>query len=122
MHLAMNSLPIAILGGLVALSGKRPFVRTTLFIILVGGAALWIVGRTANHAGASGLVFGYFGYLSARGFFKKDIASIVVSAVTLFAYGGLLWGLAPTLSQVSWEGHLCGFFAGILAARIERLD
>ncbi len=120
MHLAMNTSPVLILGGIVMLSGKRLFFKNTLFIILAGGAALWIAGRSALHVGASGLVFGYFGYIVSRGFFKRDIISILLAVVTIFAYGGIIWGLAPTFSHVSWEGHLCGFAAGILAARIER--
>ena len=119
-HLAMNTVPLAVLGGLIIFFGKRAFAETTLFIILAGGAALWLIGRAAPHVGASGLIFGYFGYLVARGFFKKDIISLIVAFITFFAYGGLLWGLAPTSSHISWERHLCGFAAGILAAGIEK--
>ena len=119
MHLAFNSVPLAILGGLMILSGKKRLVKNTLFIIIVGGAGLWLSGRPGAHAGASGLVFGYFGYLAARGFFKRDILSVLISFFTVFSYGGLLWGIAPTFTRVSWEGHLCGFLAGILGAWIE---
>jgi len=64
--------------------------------------------------------FGYFGYLVSRGILKKSFSSLFVSLITVFAYGGLIWGLLPTYSRISWEGHLCGFVAGILAARFER--
>ena len=120
MHLIFNTGPILILGGLISWRGKWIFLEKTFFIILVGGLGLWIIGRSSYHVGASGLIFGYFGYLVSRGIFKKSISSLIVSLITVFAYGGLIWGLLPTYSWISWEGHLCGFLAGIAAARFER--
>jgi len=120
MHLILNTGPFLILGGLICWRGEWIFLEKTLFIILVGGFGLWIIGRSSFHVGASGLIFGYFGYLVSRGILKKSISSLIVSLITVFAYGGLLWGLLPTYSRISWEGHLCGFVAGILAARFER--
>jgi len=119
-HLIFNTGPILILGGLICWRGKWIFLEVTFFIILVGGLGLWIIGRSSYHVGASGLIFGYFGYLVSRGIFKKSISSLIVSLITVFAYGGLIWGLLPTYYWISWEGHLCGFVAGIVAARFER--
>lgn len=119
-HLFFNTIPLAILGGLVIFSGKKLFITNTLFIILAGGAGLWVIGRPGAHVGASGLIFGYFGYLAARGFFKRDVLSIIIACLTVFAYKGLLWGIAPTFGRVSWEGHLCGLAAGIFLAWMEK--
>ena len=119
MHLALNTGPLIILGGLVLLHGKWMFFETTAIIVLVGGFAVWIIGRPSIHVGASGLIFGYFGFLVSRGIIKKSIGSMAVSFITVAAYGGMIWGLIPTLSHVSWEGHLCGFLSGILAAKLE---
>ncbi len=120
-HLLMNTVPVIILGCLIILHGKRIFMEVTLFIIVVGGAGVWIIGRSSYHVGASGLIFGYFGYLISIGIFTKRISSLVVSLITVSIYGGLFWGMLPTLSRISWEGHLCGFAAGILAAWSERV-
>ena len=119
-HLALNTMPIVILGLLIHLLPQPVFWRTTLYIILVGGLLLWVFGRPAYHVGASGLIFGYFGFLVFRGIFNLSIGSLLLSFVTLFFYGGLFWQMLPALSKVSWEGHLCGFIAGILAARTQR--
>jgi membrane associated rhomboid family serine protease len=91
-----------------------------VFIILMGGLGLWLVGRPAYHVGASALIFGYFGYLVAKGIFDRRMKSFLFAMVAIAAYGGLFWGLLPTVRYISWEGHACGFIAGIMAAWIER--
>lgn len=118
-HLLVNTLPFLVLGGLVCLQGRRQFLGVSLFIIVTGGAAVWLFGRMAYHIGASGLIFGYFGYLVARGWYERSIRSILIALVTLFLYGGLVWGVLPTNTYISWEGHLFGLLAGIVAARIQ---
>ena len=118
-HLVVNTMPALVLGGLVAIQGSRKFLTATVFITLVGGAALWIVGRDAIHVGASGLVFGYFGYLIARAWYTRSFVSIVVAVLVTVVYGGILLGVLPFFQEgVSWEGHLTGLVAGVLAARI----
>lgn len=118
-HLLVNTLPFLVLGGLVALQGRRAFLGVSLVVIVCGGIALWLFGRTAYHIGASGLIFGYFGYLVARAWYERSIGSILIALVTLIFYGGLMWGVLPTNAFISWEGHLCGLLAGTLAARIQ---
>ena len=118
-HLLVNTVPFLVLGGLVALQGRRALLSVSLFVIICGGIALWLFGRTAYHIGASGLIFGYFGYLVARAWYDRSIGSILIALVTLFFYGGLIWGVLPTTTYISWEGHLFGLLAGILAARIQ---
>ena len=128
-HLISNSLPLLILGGLVAARGQANFVGVTLFIVFVGGLAVWCVGRPwpwddvqhVVHVGASGLVFGYFGYLVARGLFEHSFLSIIVAVLVILVFGsGIFLGLVPTAPYISWEGHLCGLVAGVLIARFTR--
>ena len=69
--------------------------------------------------GASGLIFGYFGFLVARGWYERKLVSILVAVLTVLLYGGIVWGILPSVGQVSWEGHLFGLLAGIAAARLE---
>ena len=113
-------MPFLVLGGLVAIRGARAFVSTSLFIVLLGGAALWLFGRFSYHIGASTLIFGYFGYLVARGWYERSIWSILTAFLTLFLYGSIIWGVVPTRSFISWEGHLFGLLSGILSASAGR--
>ena len=72
------------------LYGKRIFVHTSLIITHISGLGLWIVGRPSYHVGASGLIFGYFGFLVARGILKKSFSAILVSLIILVTYGSLI--------------------------------
>ena len=118
-HLVVNTLPTVVLGGLVAIHGSRKFLTATVFITLVGGGALWVVGRTAVHVGASGLVFGFFGYLIARAWYTRSLVAVLIAVVVAVVYGGILLGVLPFFQEgVSWEGHLTGLVAGVLAARL----
>lgn len=118
-HLIANSIPFVILGGIVFLGGRGVFWRVTLFVTLAGGLGVWLfAGRFTNHIGASGLIFGYLGFLIARGFFEKSLPWMLTACAILAAYGGLLFGVLPIRAGVSWQGHLFGFIAGIGAARL----
>lgn len=116
-HLALNTGPIIILGGLISLNSKRLFLSVSCLATLLGGMLLWIFGRPAYHVGASGLIFSYFGFLVSRGIFNQKIGPLIVSILTLFIYGSLIWGVLPTLTPVSWEGHLSGLVAGVFIAK-----
>lgn len=117
-HLLMNTIPFAILGGLICLQDKKLFVEVSLIVILVSGLAVWILGRSAVHVGASALIFGYFGFLLASGWYAKDLKSIIIALGVLVFYGGMISGILPLRAYVSWEGHLSGLLAGILAAKL----
>ncbi|MDA8975139.1 rhomboid family intramembrane serine protease [Akkermansiaceae bacterium] len=118
-HLISNTLPSIMLGGLVLIGGWRVFLKATLFIILTGGLALWLLGPSAtNHIGASGLIFGYLGFLLARGIVEKSLFGIVVSVVILLLYGRILCGVFPGQPGITWPRHLFGFMAGLLSARV----
>ena len=120
-HLIANSIPFVVLGGIVLLGGRRVFWRVTLFVMLAGGLGVWLfAGRSTNHIGASGLIFGYLGFLLARGFFQKSLTWMLIACAILVAYGGLLFGVLPVRAGVSWQGHLFGFLAGVGAARLFR--
>ena len=118
-HTLVNTVPFLVLGGLVALRGMRAFVSVSVFVILCGGAVVWLFGRASYHIGASGLIFGYFGYLVARGWYERSTGAILTALLALFLYGGLVWGVLPSRSFISWEGHLFGMLAGVLAARLQ---
>lgn len=116
-HLLANTAPFLVLGGMVALRGAGYFLAATLAIAVVGGLALWLFGRNAAHIGASGLVFGYFGFLLTRGFYERSLRAVGIAAVVALFYGTMLFGILPRDDGVSWDGHLCGLLAGALCAR-----
>ena len=122
-HIWSNTLPLLILGGLVALRGVKTLIGVSLFVVLLGGILVWLFGRPAVHIGASGLVFGYFGYLVALGWFRRSIVTVGVAALVLLVYGvSIFSGLLPLEGFVSWEGHLFGLIAGVLAAMLSKRD
>jgi len=116
-HLLANSLPLAVFAGLALVEGRAYFVRALLGIALLGGAALWLIGRQGAHIGASGLVFGLFGLLLARAYYSRSLRSVLIAGLVMLVYGGLVWGILPTQSAVSWEGHLTGAAAGVIMAK-----
>lgn len=121
-HLLVNTTPLVFLGFFVALRGPRLFFKITLTVWLLAGIAVWLVGRPAIHLGASGLVFGYFGFILAVALYEKSVSDLVVASVVLFYYGGMFFGLLPVEQFVSFESHLAGLAAGILSARLYGRD
>ena len=117
-HTAMNTVPLIVLGILISLKNHHVLFKISFFIIVFGGLGVWIFGRPAFHVGASGLIFGYFGYLVAQGWYARNFGSLVIAVITVFFYGSMFWGIFPIQVYISWEAHLFGFLAGIIAARI----
>ena len=64
-HLAANSFPLLVLGGILCARSKGEFVVVTVAGIVLGGGLTWLLARNACHIGASGLIFCYFGYLAS---------------------------------------------------------
>lgn len=115
-HLFGNTIPFLVLGGLVASRGLRTWLVVTLAVVVIGGAATWLFARTGNHVGASGVVFGYLGYLVGAAIFERSLKAVLLAFVAGFFYWGLVFGLLPA-GDVSWEGHLFGALAGIGVAK-----
>jgi membrane associated rhomboid family serine protease len=120
-HVASNSLPLLVLGFIAALRGIARFLVVALTVIVIGGLGVWLVAPAhTNTAGASGLIFGLFGYLLVRGFVDHRALDIVVGLVVGVLYGSILWGVLPTATGVSWQGHLFGLLGGVAAAFLFR--
>ena len=126
-HLVANTGPALVLGFLMTLAGLSRFIFATAIIWIVGGFGTWLIGNIGaptyngvvvetNHIGASGLIFGWLTFLIVFGFFTRKVWEIVVGIVVLFIYGSILLGVLPGTFGVSWQGHLCGAAAGVLAA------
>ncbi|MHC6219974.1 rhomboid family intramembrane serine protease [Arthrobacter sp. MMS24-S77] len=120
-HLLSNALPLVIFGFLVFLSGLRVFLTALAFSWLGSGLAVWLIGGGGVTVGASGLVFGLFAFLLVRGFFNRSWRQILLSVVLFLAYGGILFGVLPTMMGfVSWQAHLGGAIGGVAAAVLLR--
>lgn len=120
-HIASNTLPLLILGMMLFYFYKRIALPVFLWIWLISGLWLWIGGRNninypVYHIGASTLIYGLAGFLFFSGVFRRHIQLMVVSALVVFLYGGIVWGIFPVQESISWEGHLFGGIAGILVA------
>ncbi|NJL84005.1 MAG: rhomboid family intramembrane serine protease [Chloroflexaceae bacterium] len=116
-HLTANTLPFLTLGWLVMVQETSDFFIVTLFSMVIGGLGVWLFGAPNVHIGASGVIFGYLGFLLLRGYFQRNVPSILLSILVFFLYGGLIWGVLPADPRISWEGHLFGFLGGVLAAK-----
>ncbi|CAC5341670.1 MULTISPECIES: rhomboid family intramembrane serine protease [Planktothrix] len=118
-HLAANTLPLIILGWFVMLRDVKDFFVVTFITMIISGLGVWLFGSPNTiHIGASGVIFGYLGFLLLRGFFERSFASIALSLVVGWLYGGLIWGVLPSQYGISWQGHLFGFIGGVFAAQI----
>ncbi|WP_245872768.1 rhomboid family intramembrane serine protease [Deinococcus planocerae] len=118
-HLIANTVPLAVLAFMSALRGAWRFLGATLVIVVVGGFLVWLLGRGGSlHLGASALVFGYLAYLIGVGWWERTPGAVVIALVAVFLYGGAIWGVLPSNPLISWEAHLFGFLAGLLAAAL----
>jgi membrane associated rhomboid family serine protease len=119
LHLTANTIPFVVLGWLVMLRKMTDFIIVTTLALLIGGLGVWLFGAPNSvHVGASGLIFGYLGYLLARGYFERSAWALLLGAAALLVYGGVLWGVLPGQPGISWEGHLFGFVGGVASARL----
>jgi membrane associated rhomboid family serine protease len=117
-HVAANSVPLLVMGFLAALGGLRRFAVLSLVIIVADGLGVWLMAPAhTNTAGASGLIFGLFGFLLVSGFVERRPLGIVVGLLVGAVWGGsILLGLSPLQSGVSWQAHLIGLATGVAAA------
>jgi membrane associated rhomboid family serine protease len=115
-HLAANLPPFLVLGALMLRQGSSRFLEAALVIVVAQGLLLWLLGRRAAHAGMSGVVFGFLGYLLTLAWLTRTQSDLLIALGVIVFYGGMLAGLKPARDGTSWEGHLFGLIAGIGAA------
>jgi membrane associated rhomboid family serine protease len=118
-HLGSNLSAFVVLGALCLLNGIRYFVKASGFIILLTGACVWLFGRDgSNHIGASGWIFGLWALAIASAWFDRSYRNILIAVLVVFFYGGMIFGVLPTQSYISFESHFFGAMAGVAAAFI----
>jgi membrane associated rhomboid family serine protease len=128
-HIESNTPPLALLTFLAVLGGLRRFLYAAAVIVVVGGLGTWLVTSPGTVVvGASGLIFGLIGYLAARGLFARSagqaVWQLIVGVAVFVYYKWTLVLLYPSgivnAMHISWQGHLFGLLAGILAAFLSR--
>lgn len=119
-HLLSNTIPLFILTFVLLTFYKKNSLQVILIVILLGGFLVWLFARNSYHIGASGLIYGLVAFLVSCGIFQRNIKSIIISVIIFLLYGGIMYGVLPTNSYVSWEGHLFGALSGIFCGYIFR--
>ena len=121
-HIEGNSIPLFVLGFLAAYRGVTRFLVVTGIVIVTSGLTVWVFQGTGSvTVGASGLVFGYFGYVLARGLVDRNWVDIAVGAVAGGMYYYILSVAVPGTPGVSWLDHSGGLAGGVLAAWLLRV-
>lgn len=120
LHLISNTAPLFFLTLTILVFYPRMALPVWLLSAVLGGGLVWLIGRTSYHIGASGIIYALAGFLIASGLFRRDFKSLAIAIIIFFLYGGILWGVFPTVPWVSWEAHLSGFVIGVLLAYLFR--
>ena len=134
-HLISNSIPLLVLTFILLHFYKKLWIPVTIFSIILGGFCVWLFAPSEttmiingvetvvqqNHIGASGVIFAYIGFILFSGIFRRSFKSIIIGVIVFVLYGGALFkGIIPGQEGVSWQGHLFGAIAGVIAAYIYR--
>ncbi|MFB7667454.1 rhomboid family intramembrane serine protease [Kitasatospora sp. NPDC056138] len=120
-HLEGNSGPLFVFGFLAAYRGVKKFLALTLLVALTSGAAVWVFERAhVVTVGASGVIFGYFGYVVLRGLFDRNLIDSLIGLVMGASFAYILTTAVPGTPGVSWLGHLGGLVGGLAGAWIFR--
>ena len=123
-HLAANSVPLLVLTAGMLYLYPNSSLTVIPAVYLGPGVAVWLIARTSSvHVGASGLIYGFFGYIFLAGVIRRDRRAIAASLLVAFLYGSLVWGVLPIERGVSWETHLAAALIGVsLAIALRHLD
>jgi len=115
-HLISNSIPFFILLFALVYFYRRISYRIFFLVYFISGICVWLGGRESWHIGASGLVYGLAAFHIVSGIIRNDLRLLTISAVVIFLYGGMIWGVLPIKPEISWESHLWGGISGVLLA------
>ena len=115
-HLLFNSLSVLALSTVIVIRDRDHFWLVTVMAVFCAGCGSWLFSTAKSVAGASGLVFGYWGFIICAAAISREPAWTAAAAITLLFYSGL-WATLGTVSKgISWAGHFWGLIGGIAAA------
>jgi membrane associated rhomboid family serine protease len=118
-HIVANSIPFVVLGWMVMLRDERHFIPVTLAGMVGSGLVAWLLGAPGTvHIGASGVIFGYLGFLMLTGWYTRSFVSMLLSIGVTLVWGSLVLGMLPGAPGISWQAHIGGFLGGVVAARL----
>ncbi|MBF2078760.1 MAG: rhomboid family intramembrane serine protease [Synechococcales cyanobacterium T60_A2020_003] len=120
-HLFENTFGFLVLGWFILLQGTQVFYIVTAAVAIASGIGTWIFGRAfPPHVGASGVTYGYLGFVLAYGITAGNALAFLLSIIVGLLYGRLIPGILPDSDHpyTSWEMHLFGFMGGMLTAFI----
>lgn len=115
-HFAANLLPLTVLCFALGRLLPQYFWWVIAALVTATGGLVWLLARRRLHLGASGLVYGLFGFLTLQGFLAGQMLWLAASVALLLLYSGILWGVLPTTARTSWESHLFGLAVGLALA------
>jgi membrane associated rhomboid family serine protease len=119
-HIEGNSGPLFIFGFLAAYRGVAKLAWVSALVVVTSGLAAWFSeGSHTVGAGASGVVFGYFGYIMVRGFFDRHPIDMLVGAVMALCFAYQFTVLLPH-AGIGWQAHIGGLVGGVAAGWIFR--
>jgi len=119
-HIEGNSGPLFIFGFLAAYRGVKKFLGVTVLVIVTSGLGAWLFESAGSvGAGASGVVFGYLGYIMVRGFFDRHAIDMLVGAVMALCFAYQFTVLLPQ-AGIGWQAHIGGLVGGVAAGWIFR--
>ena len=115
-HLLSNTLPLILLGIGLFYFYHRIALEVFIWIYLTTGFWVWIIGRSAYHIGASGIIYGLMSFILISGMIRRNVRSLAVSMAVFVLYSGMIYGIFPVEPHVSWESHLMGLLTGVVLA------
>jgi membrane associated rhomboid family serine protease len=115
-HLMSNTLPLGLLAALALYAYPRATRLALPFIWIVSGIGVWLWARPSIHVGISGIAHGLMFFLFFMGLLRRDRLGVAISLAVFFLYGGMVMTVLPRDPQVSFEYHLFGALAGLIAA------
>lgn len=124
-HLIGNTIGYIPLVSLSILKAPGQFNKNFWLISVLTGAAVWVVGQPGStHIGASGTIYGFFGFCLLSAVFRLDFPNLVCAVLTWVVFQDLISGMSPVLASqgISWEGHLFGFIAGAIAGYLDAIS
>lgn len=117
-HLFFNSIPLVVLSDFLLINGLTYYLDVTLIITLISGGLVWCFAKPGLHVGASGVITGYWALLVCNIYQQGTVTAIILGIICVYYFAGIFLGVFPQKKGISWEGHLFGLIAGVIATKL----